>query len=176
MRKIMLLTPIAASAALVLLTAGPAFAQPGPGETETTFALTGGSLAISVPVGPVELDSAAVSADAQTMTGSLGDVMVTDNRGNVAGWVASALSSAFTGATPVPASAVSYAPNALTGKTGISTVTPTPAGNLSAISPVETATLVQGANTASWNPALSVAVPAGAQTGEYTATLTHSIV
>jgi hypothetical protein len=55
----MLLTPIVAGAALVLLTAGPAFAAPG--DTSTTFSITGGGLAISVP-GPVSLGALAPRA------------------------------------------------------------------------------------------------------------------
>jgi hypothetical protein len=180
MRKIMLLTPIVASAALVLLAAGPAFAaQPptGTAGTGTTFAITGGSLGISAPVGPVSLGSGAASATAQAITGSLGVVTVTDNRGNVLGWTATALSTAFSagGTLTVPASAVTYALTVPT-QTGTAIVTPAAAIGLDTAKTVETATAVVGVNSAAWNPALTVAVPLGAQTGVYAATLTHSVI
>jgi hypothetical protein len=47
MRKFKLITPIVATAALVVLTTGPALAAPS--DTTTTFAMTAGSLAISEP-------------------------------------------------------------------------------------------------------------------------------
>ena len=175
MRKILLLTPIVASAALVLLAAGPAFAQP-PAETDTTFELIGGSLGISAPVGPVSLGTGAASVGGQPITGSLGAVTVTDNRGNTLGWTASAQSTDFeAGDLTVPATVVSYASTDAT-PTGTVTVTPAAAADLSAASPVETATGVAGAHSATWNPNLSIAVPAGTQTGLYTATLTHSVL
>lgn len=175
MRKIMLLTPIVASAALVLLAAGPAFAEPNAG-TGTTFELTGGTLDISAPVGPVGLLPGAASVGAQTITGPLGTVTVTDNRGTVLGWTTTAMSTAFaSGALTVPASAVNYASTAPT-VTGTVTVAPAAGIDLTTAKTVETATGVVGANTAAWNPNLSVAVPAGAQAGVYTATLTHSVV
>ncbi len=175
MRKIMLLTPIVASAALVLLAAGPAFADPDAG-TGTTFELTGGTLDISAPAGPVNLGSGPVNVDGQTFVGSLGNVTVTDNRGNTLGWGTTALSTAFTaGELTVPASVVSYAETAAT-TTGTVTVTPAAAADLSTASPVETADGVVGANSATWNPNISIAVPAGTQTGLYAATLTHSVL
>jgi hypothetical protein len=175
-RKILLLTPIVASAALLLLAAGPAFAATNTG-TGTTFELIGGSLAISAPAGPVDLGSGAASAAAQTISGSLGLVTVTDNRGNVLGWTATALSTAFTagGTLTVPASAITYASTTPT-HTGIAIVTPAAAIDLTTAKTVETATAVIGVNSAAWNPNLTIAVPLGTQTGVYAATLTHSVI
>ena len=175
MRKIMLLTPIAASAALVLLAAGPAFADPDAG-TGTTFEITGGTLDISAPAGPVNLGTGEATVDGAPIIGSLGSVTVTDNRGNTLGWGTTALSTDFAaGALTVPATAVSYA-ETVAQTTGTVTVTPAAVADLSTASPVETATGVAGANTATWNPNLSIAVPPGTQTGLYTATLTHSVL
>jgi hypothetical protein len=171
MRKFMLVTPVIASAVLAMLSAGPASADTG-----VTFQITGGSLAISAPTVAAALGATGPSAAAQALTGPLGVVTVTDTRGAVAGWVASVISTAFTGGpTAIPASALTYVPGTVT-QTGIVTVTGQSALGPIGVMPVETATLVSGANTASWNPGISVAVPAGAQTGVYTATLTHSIV
>ena len=155
---------------------GPRLHRPRTAGTGTTFELTGGSLDISAPAGPVNLGTGAVNVDGQTIVGSLGDVTVTDNRGNTSGWTATALSTDFTAGTlTVPASVVSYGSTAPT-TTGTVTVTPAAAADLSAASPVETADGVVGANSATWNPALTIAVPAGTQTGAYAATLTHSVL
>jgi hypothetical protein len=40
---------------------------------------------------------------------------------------------------------------------------------------VQTATAVLGVNTATWNPSIAVTLPAGAQAGTYSATITHSV-
>jgi hypothetical protein len=40
---------------------------------------------------------------------------------------------------------------------------------------VQTATAVVGVNTATWNPSIAVTLPAGAQAGTYSATITHSV-
>ena len=171
MRKLTLLVPVLASAAAVVLSAGPALAGTG-----TTFTVTGGTIAISQP-GSVDLGSSAASVTGQTVSKALGAVTVTDSRGGVVGWTAQVVSTAFTspGATSVPASAVS-AGLALPTVTGIAVVTPLPATNMSAPSTVETATAVVGANTASWDPTITVAVPAGAVAGTYSGTITHSLL
>jgi hypothetical protein len=172
MRKIMFVTSAVAGAALVLLSAGPAFAA----NTDTSFTLVGGALAISAPVGPVSLGTGPASVNAQTVTGALGAVTVTDSRGAGLGWTATAISTAFTsGALSVPASAISYALSVPT-KTGISLIVPSAATDLTTAKTVETATAVVGANTAAWNPNISIAVPAGAQTGVYNAAMTHSVI
>jgi hypothetical protein len=176
MRKITLaIIPIVASAAL-LLTAGPALAATD-AATGTTFTLTGGALTISAPAGPVSLGTGAASVAAQTITGSLGQVTVTDSRGNILGWVASAISTAFTatGGLTVPASAITYGLSAPT-VTGIAVVTPLAAVDLTAAKTVETATAVVGVTTTVWNPSISIAVPLSAQTGVYAATMTHSVI
>jgi hypothetical protein len=173
MRKNLIITPIVASAALLVLGAGPAMAA-----TDATFTITGGSLAITAPTGPVSLGTAPASAGTQDIGAALGNVTVTDGRGGVAGWVASVISTAFTPPAPaiaVTASAVLYATPAAT-ETGTSTVTAQNADGPIGVMPVQTATGVSGANTATWNPTITVHVPAGAMPGVYAATLTHSIV
>ena len=171
MRKFMLVTPLLAVAALTVLSAAPASADTG-----VTFQITGGALAISAPTVAADLGSTAPTAGTQTLSGPLGVVTVTDARGAVAGWVASVITTAFTGGpTTVAASLLTYVPGTVT-QTGTVTVTGQTADGPIGVMPVETATLVAGANTASWNPGISVALPAGAQAGTYTATLTHSIV
>ena len=173
MRKNRIITPIVASAALLVLGAGPAMAQ----ATDATFTITGGSLAITAPVGSVPLGTVAASPGTQDVGANLGNVTVTDGRGGVAGWVASVISTAFTppAGPAVTAAAVDYTTPAAT-VTGTSTVTNLNANGPIGVKPVQTATGVSGANTATWNPNVTVHVPAGMVTGVYTATITHSIV
>jgi hypothetical protein len=174
MRKNLIIAPLVASAALLVLGAGPAMADP----TDATFTITGGALAITAPVGTVALGTIAASAGTQNVGAALGNVTVTDGRGGVAGWVASVISTAFTPAAPavaVTASAVDYTTPAAT-VTGTSTVTAQNANGPIGVMPVQTATTVSGANSATWNPTITVHVPAGAMPGVYAATLTHSVV
>jgi hypothetical protein len=106
---------------------------------------------------------------------ALGSVAVTDGCGGVAGWVASVISTAFTGGSGTPATAITYTPTTAT-KTGTVTVTPaSPVVDLTTVKPVQTATAVNGANTGAWSLTLTVAVPAGAQAATYSATVTHSV-
>jgi hypothetical protein len=171
MRKLALITPVVTSAALVLFAAAPASAQ----DTTTTFQVTGGALGISVPAS-ASLGPAEASPLGLTVDGQLGAVTVTDGRGGVSGWTATVASTDFAsgGSGDVPATAVSYTPPTAP-VTGTASVAATPATGLSTAKPVQTATAVAGANTAAWNPAISVAVPAGARAATYTATITHSV-
>jgi len=172
-------TTIASAAALliggaaVLTFAAPAFAATV-ADTPVTVQITGGALGISAPAGPVNLGSAAASADVQTVTGLLGLVAVTDLRAGIAGWVATAGSSAFTGPTALLGSAAAYAPGTAV-VTGTATVTATNLASMITPGTTQTATAVLGVNTATWNPSITVTLPAGAQAGTYGATITHSV-
>lgn len=157
------------------LAAAPASA----GDTTTTFALTGGSLSISEPASK-NLGSASTSAG--TISGSLGNVTVTDARGSaVATWTATAASSDFVtggGGTGevIAKSGVSYAATLGT-TTGLNgAFLGSPAGvALSSPQSVVTGAAV-GNNTAQWNPTVTVTIPAtGVVVGTYTGTITHSV-
>jgi hypothetical protein len=110
-------------------------------------------------------------------------VTVTDDRAALAAaWVASASSTTFTtgAATPaetIPVADVAYTVGTFTATTG--TITPT-ASDLGAMTvaaqPVVTGSAGVGNNSVTWNPTISVAVPASAVTGTYTGTITHSVV
>jgi hypothetical protein len=176
MRKLMLATALFAGGAGVLAFTVPAAAATT-GGTPVTAEVTGGALAITVPAGPVDLGTVAASINAQTVSSPLGLVTVTDNRGGTAGWVATAGTNDFTGPTDISTSdpgSVTYAPGAAT-VTGVATVTATDEDHLYPTSTVQTATGVDGVNTAAWNPTITVTMPAGAQTGTYAATITHSV-
>jgi hypothetical protein len=185
------LTPVAASAA----TAGPAVlaysSSPNASDPNTTvtFTVTVGALSLTAPT-TVNLGS---GAPGTTITGPLGggaagpSVVVTDDRALLtASWIATASASSWTtgAATPaevIPVTDVGYTVGPIT-TTGTITATATnrpagtAAGDLSgAAQAVVTGTAGVGDNTAGWDPAISVAVPASAVGGIYTGTLTQSV-
>ncbi|MGQ0483061.1 MAG: hypothetical protein ACT4O0_18795 [Pseudonocardia sp.] len=165
--------PVAAVAAFTLFTAQPAFAAGA--DTDTTFTITGGALTVSAPTA-ADLGTQTAGITALQVTGSLGAVTVNDARGAITGWTASAHSTDFVSSpsASVAASAINYTPPPAI-FTGIVVVVPTPAIGLDTPKTVQTATAT-GVNTASWNPLITVLLPAGAQAGTYKATLTHSVL
>ncbi len=146
--------------------------------TTTTFTVTAGALTMTAPV------SAALGSGAPgtTITGNLGAVEVTDDRALLtATWTAVASATNWTtgGGTPaetIPATDVGYDPGTIT-TTGTITATGTPitlaTNPLGA--PVVTGSAGVGNNTATWNPALSIAVPDAAVGGIYSGTLSQSV-
>jgi len=106
-------------------------------------------------------------------------VEVSDGRSAAAGsgWVASAISTAFTPLVgpAVAASAVAYSAGPIT-KVGTATYTPNDPSDLTGVAPVITATGITGDNSATWNPTITVTVPGGMAAGVYAATITHSVV
>jgi hypothetical protein len=168
LRKFLLLA--SSFTALAAITVLPASAA-----TPATFELTAGALGISAPTGSVSLGTQVASNTSSTITGSLGVVTVSDQRGGVTTWVASVISTAFTpDAGPAdPASNVSYAAGTITASP---TVTPTA---IAGVNLTGVTTIMNGASTgissASWNPSISVVVPANYAPGIYRATITHSV-
>jgi hypothetical protein len=144
-------------------------------DTDATFSLTGGGISITAPLGAALTDG--VAGDA-SVAGSLGIITVTDDRGSAAGWVASRSSSDFTGpGADILSSAVTYTPGTVTGTT-VGEVTPV-AGSAGVMTTSQTAfsgTLAVGNNEASWTPSVSVALPGNALVGDYTGTITHSVL
>ena len=172
------LTPAAASAS----TAAPgvvAFSSDSPGgdpDTTVTFAVTSGALTMTAPVS-ANLGS---GAPGTTIEGALGAVTVTDDRALLtAEWTAVASATDFTtgGGTPaetVPATDAGYDPGSIT-TTGTITATGTPITLAGDPAPVVVGNDGVGNNTATWDPDISVAVPAAAVGGIYTGTLTQSV-
>jgi hypothetical protein len=138
-----------------------------------TVAVVAGPLTITVPA-TASLGSAPPGG---TLGSDLGTVQVTDDRGFGADWTAT-VSSTGTGteAETIPAQDAQYAIAGLAEAIGPATFTPVSAIQLSA-SPqaVVSATNVSGNTTVSWDPAIQVSVPATAISGDYTATITHSV-
>jgi hypothetical protein len=112
MRKYLCLaSAVVALAATIILTPLSAGAA-----TPATFTLTAGALSISAPTASVSLGSQVASTSSSTITGSLGVVTVTDQRGGTTTWTTSVISTAFTPpAGPAdPASNVSYGAGPIT--------------------------------------------------------------
>jgi len=179
------LAPGAASAAM-LRPAAPTYflsSTPSGGDpaTTVTFTVTTGNLTMTAP-GSANLSSAAPGG---TASGLLGAVTVTDNRALLAAaWTVTAAATDWhrvggTGGSHeiVPASGATYDPGGIT-TTGTITVaadsTPPIALGNGAV-PVVDGTAGIGDNSATWNPTLAVAIPAGTVGGDYTGTLTQSV-
>ncbi len=165
---------VAIAGLFALSMTAPAFAV-----TTATITVTGGVLEISAPTGSVDLGTIVNTVEGGTINGSLGEVHVSDARSAAAGsgWVASVISSAFTPAAgpTVAASAVGYTAGVIT-KVGTATYTANDPADLTAASPAVTATGITGDNSATWNPTINILVPGGTAAGEYTATITHSVL
>jgi hypothetical protein len=151
-------------------------ALPAGAATPTTFEVTAGALSISAPTASVSLGTQVASNSSSTITGPLGVVTVSDLRGGSTTWVSSVISTSFT-PTPTgtanPASNVSYAAGTITESANL-VATGVAAPNLTGVSPVVNGTS-SGVSTGSWNPTISVFVPANSAPGIYSATITHSV-
>jgi Putative Ig domain/IPT/TIG domain len=148
----------------------------------TSITIASGALAITVPASTT-LPGAAPGG---TTSAALGTVTVTDTRGIAgASWTATVTGTTFVtggGTTPetIPLAQVSYWSGPATATTGTGTFAPGQASAAAAVdltTPRTAFSLTSGASitSASWNPTLSVSVPAAAVAGTYTATITHSV-
>jgi hypothetical protein len=167
MRKLLFLaSTFAAFAGVSALPAGSA--------TPATFQLVAGTLSISTPTASVSLGSQVSSVTSSTMSGPLGVVTVSDQRGGTTTWTASVISTAFTPpAGPAdPASNVSYAAGTITASGVVATAVA--GADLTGVTTVVTGAST-GVSSASWNPTISVLVPANFAPGIYAATITHSV-
>jgi hypothetical protein len=171
MKRLLILAGLAGvTAALIAIIAVPAGAI-----TPAPFTLTAGTLAISAPTANVSLGSQVAATGSSTLSGPLGVVTVTDQRGGSTTWTASVIASAFTPtAGPAdPASNISYAAGAITASSTV-TATAVAASDLTGVTTVVTGTST-GISSASWNPTISVLIPANFAPGVYTGTITHSV-
>lgn len=166
---------IGTAAALTLGFAAPALAD----VTTATVTVTGGVLEINSPDAAGSLGSRANTVLGVVISGPMGEVQVTDARSAAAGsgWVASAISSAFTptAGPAIAASAVGYTAGAIT-KVGTATYTANNPPALTGVAAVVTASGITGDNSATWTPTISVTLPGGMAAGTYAATITHSVV
>ncbi|TFD83512.1 hypothetical protein E3T61_20960 [Cryobacterium lactosi] len=147
-----------------------------PKDTDATVTVQGGDLTLDVPAA-LTLNSTGPGAPA---TGSLGTVTVTDATASTVGWTASITVSDFTSLVAnspvIPATAFSYTASAAT-PTGAGQGVVTGSGTVTggASSTVQTATAA-GNNAATWTAEVALTIPANALAGDYTGTLTHSLL
>jgi len=140
----------------------------GDPSTTITFAVTSGALTLSVPAA-ANLGS---GAPGTSIGAPIGPCTVTDDRALAsASWTVTAAETDFTnGAQTIPATDATYEPGTVT-TTGTITVTPTSITLSNAEQVVLTGTAGVGDNSATWDPTVTVAVPAAAVAG----TLTQSV-
>lgn len=143
------------------------------GNTNVTFTLEGGSLDISPAPDAALTDGAPGDV---SVSGSLGPVDISDTRGSTAGWVVSAASTTFTDGVGSSSTGVSYDSGPATETTGTVTWTSEGPTSITSVAPVAAGTEASGNNTATFNPTLTVSLPADALAGDYTGTVTTSIL
>ena len=172
-------------AATLLLVALPGAAGAATtGTTTTTFTLTGGSISITAPSTTVNLGSVSVAAG--SVGGQLGTVTINDGRGLLSGgWTSSVTASHFTtgaatAAETIAATNVTYWSGAATATSGLgsligSQLTSGVAVVVNAAQTAFTGGSLIGNNSASWDPTLTVTIPAAAVVGTYTGTVTHTV-
>jgi hypothetical protein len=181
MRRSLFIAPAVAvvAVAAATMTGSAAFAAtPPPGPTVTTFTVTAGSLTMTTP-GTADLGT--VTAGTSSVVNALGPVTISDQRAQLSGgWTASVSSTSFTtggGTTPetIPAADVSYAPGAATSTSGTGTFTPGSGGALGGSQTAFTASGEAGLTSVTWNPTITVTLPATTVAGLYTGMITHSV-
>ncbi|MDX6198260.1 MAG: hypothetical protein QOJ79_1411 [Actinomycetota bacterium] len=181
MRTSLVLAATAVLCALVGV-ATPADAACTGGDTTCSniqFTVTGGVISINAPTSATA--SSTVSSSGGSLAIDLGNTVVTDLRVPTTGWSVTATASDFTtsgGTIPKTDSAFSVpnAPTSVAGCTSFPTRVTTPLSvNSSGTTPaaILTCTAV-GTNNATYNPRLTITIPASSTAGVYTGTVTQS--
>ncbi|MFI5837902.1 putative Ig domain-containing protein [Micromonospora sp. NPDC051300] len=131
---------------------------------------------------PASASLGTVAAGTPAVTGRLGPVTVSDDRGPRSGaWTATVAITPFragsgsTAETIAPA-AVAYVSGPAVSTTGNGSFTPQLGAPLDVPRTAAAWTGAAGANSATWNPALSVSLPTDLVVGAYRATVTHSVI
>ncbi|MFD1118276.1 hypothetical protein [Sphaerisporangium aureirubrum] len=142
-----------------------------------TITRPAGVLSISVP-GMADLGSA--EAGTAGVSGLLGEVTVTDARGDPSTeWTATVSCTDFTtgGATPetIANESVGYSPGSATSTAGEAEFTPGTTGDLGSPRTAFSVSEGTGDNSATWNPTITVTLPDDVVVGTYTAVITHSV-
>ena len=176
MRKITLAAlALASSAALVGVTAVPAFAATTD-DTATTVTVEAGVLSITVPA------TAPLSTvlPGENSTATLGATVVTDARAGIVNWTATVILPALTG--DAVGSTETIITTGATYLAGTATLTgsPTLAGptlktDLSTAKTSQATTAVSGNNSASWTATLTVPIPAQVLADSYSGVMTQSV-
>ncbi|HUN34388.1 MAG TPA: hypothetical protein VMU95_20485 [Trebonia sp.] len=172
------MTSVTAAKAAVTLDSGQARPQApgsdgsGDPSTSITFTVTSGALTMSVPAAAY-LGSGAPGA---LISAPIGACFVDDERALAsASWTVIAQETDFSNSPfTIPAGDATYTVGTVT-TTGTITATPSDITLSNSAQTVLTGSSGVGDNTASWNPTLTVNVPATAVGGQYSGTLTQSV-
>lgn len=178
MRKRLALALSLASAGTMVLAAAPADAAQG-----VTFTLTAGALSVS---DPADKSLGSVATGTATVSSTLGDTTVTDNRGALLGsWTSTVSSTDFTtGAATadetITNDLVDYYSGIATASSGTAVRVPGQAtallaADLGTAQTAFSATGVVGNNSTTWVPTVVVNIPSDSVTGTYSGTITHSV-
>jgi hypothetical protein len=139
-----------------------------------------GGLSISVPAISA---LGTVTAGTTGVSGRLGPVTVTDDRGPFSGsWVSVVSATHFTtgsgsGAETIPNSNITYASGAPVSTTGAGTFLPQPGAVLDTPRTAAGWSGQAGApNSVTWNPMLLLTLPSSVVVGDYVAVVTHSVI
>ena len=147
-------------------------------DTNVTFTLSGGSLTLTAPAS-ASLTAGGLGVGGTTATGQLGSSTVTDTRGALAHTVTVTMSTTdFTtggGATIDKSNVTGY--SGVATPAGVGVAVPTVTGqNVGAAggATILQVTGVVGSASATYNPTVSVAVPANAVAGSYSGVVTQT--
>jgi len=171
----------AVAAIAVAVSAVPANAT----DTTVTFTTTTGVL--SITSAPSAVLTGGSNIPGGTISGSLGTVTVTDERGTAQGWAASVYSPTgftATGSPDISVANITYLAGPTTGMIarGAPVVTAGTAGSpgtdrATALTVYRYANTTPGGNSVSWNPTLTVVIPVAARPGShYSGTISYWIV
>lgn len=156
-----------------------ALASPaGAAETTLTVTLTGGSLSISAPASG---SASASVAPGSTISVSLADTTVTDNRGSLAGWTVTGSATDLTyndGAATytIPKAVLTWVTGSITTSNGsLTNVAAGGGGSMAAAFPVALAAVLSGAGTFAYPATITGVVPVNLKAGAYTGTVTQSV-
>ena len=179
------LTLAAGTAALALagsvFAASPALADTASDTTDVTFTLAAGALSIDAPLSK-DLGSVGTSATASVIGGALGNTTVTDARGGLlTAFTVTLTSSDFTtgaagtdetisGATVTAYSGVVNHTNAM----GVEVETSSAAPVLSGAA-ITSLTGYSGTDVATYNPTISIPIPATKVAGDYAGVITQTV-
>jgi hypothetical protein len=178
MRKSLSLALALVSSGSMVLLAAPADAAQG-----VTFTLTAGLLTVS---DPADKSLGSVGTGTASISNTLGNTTVTDNRGALLGtWTSTVTSTDFTtgGETAdetIGKALVDYYSGAATASSGTAVRVPGQATallaqDLGAARTAFSATGVVGNNSTTWVPTVVVNIPSDAVAGQYSGTITHSV-
>lgn len=163
----------------LVVAAGPAHALAG--DTIATFAITAGTLSISVPASTVALATGTVNTGAATAAGQLGTTTVTDNRGALLNtWTTTVTSTTFVsgaaGANETVALAnIAYSSGLATTHTGLGTFVPGTLATMAIGGTGAANTGAAGNSVTAWNPTLTFTLLPSQVAGTYTGTINHAV-